>query len=217
MNKNSLSALMLCVILLLSTVSFAQQGPYFSGKIGVGWVDNSDTSESLGVYSAKVDNSFSSGTAISVASGYNFVPFRLEGELAYQVNDFDSIEVKVSDGVDTLTARVNTEGDISNYAVMVNGYYDMRNYSPISLFVGGGIGAAYIEVNDFNIKGSGVDDENDDDIVFAYQFIAGLGYEVSDNVTVDLTYRYFSTSDPDYEYDLDYTSQNGYLGVRIGF
>ena len=46
----------------------------------------------------------------------------------------------------------------------------------------------------------GVDaDYNDDDTVFAYQLGAGVGYELIDNVSVNLSYRYFDTGEVELE------------------
>ncbi len=56
-----------------------------------------------------------------------------------------------------------------------------------------GAGVARVEVNDFTAG-----DFNDDDIVFAYQGGAGLAFDLTERLTVDLGYRYFATDDPSF-------------------
>ena len=101
-------------------------------------------------------------------------------------------------------------GDITALAFLVNGYYDFTNKSRFTPYISGGVGLAKIEIND--------EDESLDDTVFAYQIGAGVGYAVSEKVTIDIKYRYFATSDPKFEeVGGEFASHNFLLGVRVNF
>ncbi len=70
------------------------------------------------------------------------------------------------------------------------------------------------EVSDMNLPGF----ENDDDTVFAYQVGAGVGYAVTEKVSFDVKYRYFATSDPEFDTTkAEYSSHNVYAGIRVTF
>ncbi len=102
--------------------------------------------------------------------------------------------------------------------VTLNGYYDFVNESAFTRFISAGLGCAKVEVNDFNIPGSGLPSENDDDTVFAYQIGADVAYAVSEKVSLDVKYRYFATSDPDFDgTEVEYSSHNIYAGIRVNF
>lgn len=192
-------------VMLLCTTAFAEQGSYFAAKVGAGWVDDMSESES----SVKMDLKLDSAVSLAASIGYDFSPIRIEGELAWQKNNFD--ELNASSG--GYKFDLDVDGDISSYILLANAYYDIRNHTPISLIIGVGIGGAYLETNDVEIEGFSAGD--DDDFVFAYQLTAGLGYELSAKTTVEITYRYLDTSNNDF--DLDYSSQNVYAGLRYKF
>jgi opacity protein-like surface antigen len=115
-----------------------------------------------------------------------------------------------------LSLPVNS--DISALGFLANIYYDFKNTSPFTPYIGGGIGFATIYVS------QGTSNLNllwfeDDDTVFAYQLGAGVGYDVSKNWTIDLGYRYFGTSDPQFgnQFKADFGSHNVSLGARYRF
>ncbi len=205
MKRSSLIVVLVFLLVLTSGVAFsAESGAYMSAKVGGGSLE--DIGDSVG--DLKINCELDAGLALAVAAGYDFVPFRVEGEFSYQKNDFDKVEAKLNGE----KFKFDAEGDMTSYTLMVNGYYDIRNSSPMSLFFGAGLGGARLEINDFNIKGSGLDDESDSDTVFAYQITAGIGYAVNEKVVLDFTYRYFDTAEDDYD-----GSHNAYVGLRMRF
>ena len=57
-----------------------------------------------------------------------------------------------------------------------------------------------------------------DDTVFAWQVGAGIGYALTPQLTFDLKYRYFATSDPEFDgTEVEYASHNVYAGIRLHF
>jgi outer membrane immunogenic protein len=101
-------------------------------------------------------------------------------------------------------------GDVSIKSYMVNGYYDFRNASAVTPFLGAGIGLLNGEFNDDGFK--------DNVSEFGYQFMAGVGFKSAEHVTIDLSYRYQGSSD--FSKDgtkISYGSSNPLAGVRFNF
>lgn len=196
-----------CAMLLsLSSVAYSA-GPYVSGNLGLAVASDSDVTDST-VPGTTIEIESDSGMALGVAAGYGFANnTRLEGEIAYQKNDLDKARAL---GVVGLT------GDTSSLALLLNGYYDFVNKSPMTPFISAGVGLARVDVNDMNMPGSGFPNANDDDTVFAYQLGAGVGYAVNAKVSLDVKYRYLGTSDPEFDTtDVEYSSHNVYAGIRV--
>jgi OOP family OmpA-OmpF porin len=207
--KKLLLLLLACLIVYsFSTTAYSAEGPYVSVNIGAAMASDSDLTES-GEPIASLESS--TGFAGGIALGYGFSDnIRIEGELAYQKNDID----KYTEPGDSS----NASGDTSSLALLLNGYYDFANSSAFTPFISVGIGAAKVEVNDFNVEGSGEPSDSEDDTVFAYQVGLGVGYAVSEKTSIDLKYRYFGTADPDFDgVESEYESHNFYVGLRFGF
>jgi opacity protein-like surface antigen len=211
MMKKTIFVIAGCTMLLsISSLAYSAEGPYVSGNLGVAMLNDSDVTDSTEP-GMTVDIESDAGLALGVAVGYGFANnTRIEGEISYQKNDLDKGSVW---GFDTALT-----GDTSSLAFLLNGYYDFKNTSPFTPFITAGIGMAKVEVNDMNVSGYDSYGENDDDTVFAYQFGGGVSYAVNEKVNIDVKYRYFGTSDPEFDsVDAEYSSHNLYAGVRVAF
>ncbi len=167
------------------------------------------------------DTDFDNGFALSGQLGYAFdAGFRVELEVAYSEYDVDSHEDlavggAIIDGVDVavLTRAApdpanptvgevisDGQGDVSNFGLFANVYYDVETGSSFKPYVGAGLGYQWVDV-DFSPSGVGVAD--DDDGSFAFQLMAGAGFEISDNAELFGQYTYRSnTEDADVDLDL---------------
>lgn len=173
---------------------------------------------------------------MGAAAGYDFGMWRAEFEIAYRQNDLDKIKAVVSQDIGNgpingepiptqvvpgTSVSINADGDVSALSFMVNGYFDWQNPSPLTPYLGAGIGFARVSMNDLKVEGVRLVD--DSDTVFAYQLAAGVGWEFMPNLTLDLGYRYFATADPEFRdvegdtFESEYKSHNLMLGLRIGF
>lgn len=129
---------------------------------------------------------FDNGYGFTAALGYAFKNnFRLEGEAGYTINDFNHIDVA---GV----ARVAATGWIKQWTGMLNGYYDFKNTSRFTPYLGGGAGVSRnsMELNAAAFGGALV---YDTDYSFTYQLSGGVSYDIAPKTNLFLSYRYMNT------------------------
>jgi len=162
----------------------------------------------------KFDVDFDAGFTAGVAAGYRFAKnFRLEAEFSYRQHSVGN--------VDSLgTPSTNVSGDISAWGGMVNGYLDFGE-GKLSPFVGAGIGFANVNID--NAKATDTSGNlliDDSDTVFAFQAMAGLSYELTEEWSITGEYRFFGTDSisaagtPD---DIEYQTHNFQIGGRYDF
>lgn len=189
------STAMLSAALVMGLAGTAQaqsSSGYYGGLMGgLNLLQDSDVSGS----GVNATASFDHGYAILGVVGYDYGKYsfgglRSELELGYRSNGADSIS-----GSNTTVGVGGLSGDVKAYSAMINGLYDLPVNFPVRPYLGAGIGIAHIDV-DKVARDSGF--INDSDTQFAYQGIAGLGWDVDPKWRVNLDYRYFSTLDPDF-------------------
>ena len=90
----------------------------------------------------------------------------------------------------------------SEWLALLNGYLDVGTWHGITPFMGAGVGAANVKIADFTDIGIGVGGfpavafgGTHDQWNFAWALYAGLGFEVTDAVTLELAYRYLDMGD----------------------
>jgi outer membrane protein OmpA-like peptidoglycan-associated protein len=157
-------------------------GFYIGGEAG--WTSLEDHTFHTPLGSAKAVHS--DGYNVGGRGGYEWGPWRFEGEVSYRENDVDH---GVISGF-----RVNgIKGNKTSVALMANALYDFTFGWPITPHIGFGIGLADVGVG-LKVPGIGKF-VSDDDWAFAYQAIAGARYNITPQIAVDLDYRYFATTD----------------------
>jgi OOP family OmpA-OmpF porin len=161
------------------------------------------------------------GFAVNLSAGYAglFIPqFRAEGEIAYRNNHVSTISISPP-GV-----TLGGTGHIDSLALMVNGYYDWLNSSAFTPYIGAGIGAGRVSLNDVGFAGGPT--FSGSNWQFAYQGIAGVRYSFSPTWSVNLDYRYFATLDPKFTVNVggttfsqktQYATHNIMLGLAYHF
>lgn len=183
-----------------------KRGFYVGGSLGMAALNDSDWTDSE-LPGVVIEVESDTGFAGHAFGGYAFENgIRLEGEIGGQFNDLNKATFQGN--------SIELDGDIEIFSFMVNGYFDFLNSSRFTPFVTAGIGSAQVYLNDFN--GSS---EDYDDVVAAFQVGAGVGYALTEKVTLDCKYRYFLTSDPELDATTKVTvsSHNLYFGARVSF
>lgn len=135
---------------------------------------------------------YDSGWNVGGAVGIRFLHyFRTEAALSYRQADVWELKVR---GGPTLDGT----GDGSVLTPMLNVYADSDFVSPVQMYVGAGVGAAFLEANSSGSSNVLIIDDNDTE--FAYNFMGGLTYDLLDTgVELDLGYRYVGTTDAKFD------------------
>lgn len=161
--------------------------------------DNDGSEWSTTKVGSKADNAFGG----SLAVGYDFdpkfkVPVRMEAEYGI----FSEVEAKQSfteyDNSGTADWTGTNKQTFGIQTIFANVYYDINTGTPVTPYVGAGAGVAVI---DTKIKADGHDPANPTDSIdvstssrnvtnFAWNVGAGVGYDITQNVTIDLGYRF---------------------------
>ncbi|MCP4269350.1 MAG: porin family protein [Candidatus Brocadiaceae bacterium] len=208
--KGKIVLLSCLFLVLLSTSVLADpqgKGFYLSGTAGAVWLSDADYEEAGDSSEVEYDPGF----LLGAAAGYDFGMLRTEAEFAYRQNSFDKWKDITVGGVNY--GDFSASGDVTTLSYLLNGYIDFENKSSITPYIGGGLGFANVDADDLTIAGVKLSDE--DDTVFAYQAAAGIGYDINKKLTMDIGYRYFATSDPDFDgTDAEYDSHNVSFTVR---
>jgi len=213
----------LVLFFIASSVHASDREVYFSGNFGITLLSDANNEQAGTVLESGYDPGFNAGIAL----GYDFGDFRAEGELAYHRNDLNTITAGA--------VSVPGEGAVSALSIMANGYYDFSsrrsfrsrnssrsNNSLLVPYLGLGVGVANVEA-DMSIPGFGGQFVDDSAIVLAYQFMAGVGFNISSKTTLTVGYRYFATGDPNLNdlsgarFDSEYQSHNINVGIRLAF
>jgi opacity protein-like surface antigen len=102
------------------------------------------------------------------------------------------------------TCLTRGSGDISTLSLMANGYIDLGTYAGLTPYVGAGAGVSRVEWSGFTEKtycedGVGAcpaallgttKHPGKSDYRFTYALMAGLAYDISPNLKLDLGYKY---------------------------
>lgn len=76
---------------------------------------------------------------------------------------------------------------------MANVWYEFDTGTALHPFIGGGIGAAIVDVDDLQLGATAL--RSDSHTSLAYQLGAGLAYDLGDNVMLTAEYRFFVAAD----------------------
>ena len=174
-------------------------------------------------YSSDATVEYDAGFRLSGILGYQVDPnIRVEGELFYGKAKVDKLTYKgVSAVVQGNSIPIqgsidgNGSGSPKQLGAMVNVWYDFNSASQWTPYAGLGLGLIRVDLANLKYDDNAVAERiaatltqgavtalppgfvpelsQDTDTAFAWQFGAGVGYELSDTVTLDLGYRYQNT------------------------
>lgn len=224
--KKTLTTLALLIAVAVPAASQAapmRPGPYVTGFLGITVPRSTDSSTTDFFNNTTSDEriEFDPGIYVGGAGGYDFGFMRLEGELSYKQADIKSITDNAGGG-----QFRNIDGSLGALAFMANAFFDIHNDTPVTPYLGGGIGFASLYMTD-TFATSGTSRlhmyPQDNDTVFAYQVGAGLGIALNRRYSLDLGYRYFNTDRASFNGDLlttsgiRFESHNAMVGFRAKF
>lgn len=179
---------------------------YLRGQIGVGMVESDKMQYEPNAASPATDFAFdttSLGDAVFIGGGVgydwnNWLRFDVTGEYRSKahIDAFGSYTTGCTGAggspcIDTYT------GSLKSWVFLANAYVDLGTWYCFTPFVGGGIGGAYNELVDFNDvnvstgTGRGIG-QSSGNWSFAWALYGGVSYNISDNLKLDLSYRYLN-------------------------
>jgi OmpA-OmpF porin, OOP family len=159
---------------------------FYVGAEG-GWTGLPDQTITVpGLFSTSLR--FNSGFNAGARLGYEWGAWRFEEEYSYRQNNvpgsFSLFNIPIS----------GISGNRHTNSIMTNVLYDFTVGWPITPHLGVGIGA--VQVSD-GVRLPGIGQFiNDSTWQFGYQGIAGIRYNLSPTLTLDLDYRYLGTTQP---------------------
>ncbi len=142
----------------------------------------------------------SSGTIYDVSLGLK-TGYLLGGAVGMNITDMLRGEVELSHSrwkADDYNATSSTgatyagtaSGDVSATYLLANLWVDIENDSSFTPYIGGGMGAGWADAS--TSFGGGAFGYGDGELGFAFQLGAGLKFDLSENASIDLGYRYKS-------------------------
>ena len=200
-----------CFFVAFPTTCLGATDWYGSMNAGVTFVSDSDITYNEPGFSGTEKLEYDTGYTFGLAFGKKMEQMRLEGEVSYGRNEVDSV-----DGI-SIPSGYSIETSLLNF--MFNGYYDFKSGSDLTPYITAGAGFSRVEA-DINLVP--IVDDNYDDTVFAYQLGAGVGYAMSEIMTLDFRYRFLGTADPEFSYpggtaEAEIFSHNLTVGIHMAF
>jgi opacity protein-like surface antigen len=170
-------------------------------------------------FDLELDDGFTAGIALGAQ-----INEWLRGEVELSGNWHDAEGVLASSALVPSTWTV--DGDETALFALANLWLEVPiGLGPLRPYAGGGVGFGRLDLDIETSGGSTLFD--DADWGFAWQLGAGVAFGVSDNVAIDLGYRYKRIENADIEVhddwggddevEKDYKSHNFLVGVRFGF
>lgn len=179
-------------------------GWYLRGDIGVSTQKVDDVvyrPVPAGTTREVIHHSFDSAGFFVVGAGYRFNNwFRADVTGEYRapsrftgLDRYDTFSDGTWDGTNE-PHMLKTE-----YVGLVNAYVDLGTWYGVTPFAGVGLGVAHVQLTDhrdINVPTGGVAYSPDTATTnFAWALYAGLGYEVSERLSLELAYRYLNMGD----------------------
>lgn len=239
-----MNRILLAAILSTSSFAYADSGLYTSLKAGISdtkfedyKVDLSEGNDSR-VYKHK-DADETIYPNISAAIGFDFSKVskvNARAELEYTYKDKATFAPNISSGIFNGEEEQAPEGipsllvnELRTQSLMLNGYYDFKNKSKFTPYLSAGVGVSRIE-NKVSINpevfGDSENVTTDTNNNFTWTAGAGIAYKVTENVALDLAYRYVDAGETDVSQSFegtklkntaDLVSHDYSLGVRYNF
>ena len=190
-------------------VAHATEGWYGRADVGYSFEGESDHTENGGVgfdFNLDHETDWSQHLGLGYAFSNNF---RLEGELAHRFNQYE------------VNGTGFDDGDVHAWSAMANLFYDFNRGGRIEPYVGVGVGGVRFN----NTVRDGAITMGEEDTVLGYQGLLGVAIGLTEQLDLDIGYRYFAADGSNYElddgsgrnFDMDYQQQSVTMGLRYQF
>lgn len=184
-------------LVLFSTDSVFGQNTafYVKGAIGPAFTENTSLREFpvIGPLSG-VKVKFDPGIQFRFAAGY-------------QITDWLATELESGvtyNNIKSITAADQADGSLANVPILANLVVQCPRSHRFVPYLGGGLGGstAILRAHDLVLNGVVLSGAQSD-AVFAYHGFAGIRYNINDRMGVSIAYRYFGTTAPAWDADVE--------------
>lgn len=218
-------------VLALAPAANAYEGLYGAIGAGLSYVgDDRDVESTSGPFTFDYEADYDKGIGVYTALGIaRDSGIRTELEFNYRNND---IRHWAGNAWASGWQGGTLSGDMSVYSVMANIIKELGDSdATVTPFIGAGVGYSWFDydlvgTNPVAMGGLGSLLVNDTAGAFSYQGIAGLAFKLAEGVALDISYRYFGTTEPGFSgtingapmgFDTEYTNHSVYAGLRWNF
>jgi len=169
---------------------------------------------------------------IGLAVGYDFGPYRIDLSTDYFKKSESNVAGASGSCGSGATCTLYSTYRNDNFLVLINGYYNLGDWNGLTPFIGAGVGALGTIGNTqrdlWCVDGGGtctapytsghnyLTAVNDQTWKPALALMGGLSYAVSDNLSLDATYRFLAISHADLDSSLNWKSRYENQ-IRLGF
>ena len=173
-----------CAVLattLALPASAAVPGLYFNADVGANWAQDADVKRE-GPFGANITDDLETD-----------VGFRFSAGVGYNLNHNWGVEFDtgyVWNGI-----KDSGDSSFSHIPFIVNVVYRYPIGAKLETYIGGGVGGVY---SVFTADDGPLDDD-DADVVFGWQAIAGIRYLLSETMSVGVGYKYMGTDEGEYD------------------
>jgi len=188
-----LTTLNLLLVSIVPALAQERGRAYFDADIGGSIVPDADLEEYFGPVASGSEVEFDPGFRLGFRGGYGVTDwFAAEIETGLMVNSIDSI-----------SGASEADAVMSNVPCLINARFQLSKFDVLTPYFGVGLGFSVtgLDADDIVING-GLLDGYMSTVVFAYQGFAGLRYKINENMGLSLEYRYFATTEPEWEADV---------------
>ena len=188
-------------------------GPYVSVFAGASWLQDVDTDYGGTDYTVSTDTGYILGAAVGM---HVWNSFRAEIEVSHSSWDGDDYS-ETGGGAGTV------DGDISATYLLGNLWWDFDTGTSFTPYIGGGAGIAWADGD--TTFGGNTYGYGDGEAGFAFQLGAGLKFNLTEQLGLDIGYRYKSIQNIDFDdsdgggvyEDGDLNSHNAQVGLTFSF
>lgn len=193
--------------------SVRSMGPYVSVFAGASWLRDVDTDYNGTGYSVSTDTGYILGATIGM-----HVWNSLRAEIEVSHSSWDGNDYSTTGG-----ATGTVDGDISATYLLGNLWWDFDTGTSFSPYIGGGAGVAWADGD--TTFGGNTFGYGDGEAGFAFQLGAGVRFNMTENLGLDVGYRYKSIQNIDFDdsdgggvYEKgDLNSHNLQVGLTFSF
>ncbi|MEM7690278.1 MAG: P44/Msp2 family outer membrane protein [Pseudomonadota bacterium] len=177
-----------------SAVPATEDFDAIAAETDLAWTSELDTGFAL---NGQVGYAFDNGFRVELEGAYSKYDVDTHSGLTVGGANIDGVDVAVltrgaaDDANPTVGAILaDGQGDVSNFGLFANVFYDIETGSGFKPYVGAGAGYQWVDVE---YQPSGVDVADEDDSALAYQLMAGVSFNVTERVELFGQYTYRDT------------------------